>query len=138
MSEFNSWIEREEDATYTTYVKSQQSYHPHSSGRIVYACILLYCHVSSYFTDKQRSRLNITLYVAVVASIVSITVKGRRKKYVHTRRSPESLIPHACHVYTLTSMETATFLSHTFQHIHTSLVLVNSSICHCPKAPNKR
>jgi hypothetical protein len=38
MTEFNSWKEREEDATYTTYVKNQQAYKPNSSGRFARAC----------------------------------------------------------------------------------------------------
>ena len=30
MNEFMSWKEREEEATYTSYVKGQQTYHPTS------------------------------------------------------------------------------------------------------------
>lgn len=32
MNDFQSWKEREEEATYATYVKSQQTYHPSSEG----------------------------------------------------------------------------------------------------------
>ena len=32
MNDFQSWKEREEEATYTTYVKSQQTYHPSFEG----------------------------------------------------------------------------------------------------------
>lgn len=53
MTEFQSWKEREEDATYTTYVKSQQTYHPHTSGKnahvilskfsiIVFLCVCIF------------------------------------------------------------------------------------------------
>lgn len=35
MTEFTSWKEREEDATYTTYVKNQQAYKPSSSGEFL-------------------------------------------------------------------------------------------------------
>ena len=34
MTEFMSWKEREEDATYTAYVKSQQTYNPQLSGTV--------------------------------------------------------------------------------------------------------
>ena len=47
MTEFQSWKEREEDATYTTYVKNQQTYHPHASGK--YAHTML-SNIVYYFT----------------------------------------------------------------------------------------
>jgi len=34
MNDFQSWKEREEEITYATYVKSQQTYHPSSKGMI--------------------------------------------------------------------------------------------------------
>ncbi len=40
MTEFNSWKEMEEEATYTAYVKTQQTYKPSASGNLL--CMLLY------------------------------------------------------------------------------------------------
>ena len=36
MTVFNSWKEREEDATYSTYVKGQQTYQPRVAGKCMY------------------------------------------------------------------------------------------------------
>ena len=43
MTEFQSWKEREENATYTTYVKNQLTYHPHTSGE--HAHVILFSAV---------------------------------------------------------------------------------------------
>ncbi len=74
---------------------------------------------------KQKSRLDITSSVVVVASTVSISNKGRQKKCDHTKKSPENSIPHVYHNSMLMNMEMATFLSHIFQHIPMSWVPVS-------------
>ena len=48
MTEFKSWKEREEEATYTTYVKSQQTYHPHTSGNHIIASLMIFTIFLSY------------------------------------------------------------------------------------------
>lgn len=136
---FHLWLSliagrREENATYTTYVKNQQSYNPSSSGILACACSVINYPNFIIFTGKQKSRHGITLYVVVVASTVSISIKGRQKKCVHTKRSLENSIPRAYHDSML-NVEMAVCL---FQHIPMSWVLVSSSIYHFLRAPNKR
>ena len=35
LEEFQAWKEREEEASYTTYVKGQQTYHPPDPGNLL-------------------------------------------------------------------------------------------------------
>ena len=54
MTEFQSWMEMEEDATYTTYVKNQQTYHPHTSGEHAHAISL--SKIMFYWHTEMKAR----------------------------------------------------------------------------------
>ena len=105
-------------ATYTTYVKNQQTYHSHTSGEHAHA-------ISLSSTGIQKSRLNIILFVVEVASIVSTRISRGQKKYVLTKKILKSLIPRVYHGCMLTNIEMVVFLSSTFQPIPISWVLVS-------------
>ena len=56
MAEFKSWKEREEEATYSTYVKGNQTYHPRTEG-ICIVSLITCCFISLMPVYRYSSTL---------------------------------------------------------------------------------
>lgn len=134
MTEFTSWKEREEDATYTTYIKNQQAYKPSSSGEFV-----MVLSIPVILLVYQQTEIKTRYYFVCCRSGKHCINKHQRKiKEVHPhQKESRNSIPHVYHDFMLMNMEMATPLSHIFQYIPMGWIPVSSSICHSLRAPNE-
>ena len=80
MTEFNSWKEREEDATYTTYVKNQQAYNPSSSGKLACACSVV--NYPSFIVFYRQAEIKTRHYFVCCRS-------GKHRINKHQRKTKE-------------------------------------------------
>ena len=76
MTKFHSWKEMEEDATYTSYVKNQQTYHPHISGEHAHALSLSKIVSLAY---RNQGSTSFFVVVKVANIIISTRINGRQK-----------------------------------------------------------
>ena len=99
MREFLYWKEREEEATYSSYTKGQQTYNPSSSGRCILRVVMNQCsslsemssdNIISTSFNFQMLMLAITSPAAVLANIMVTKIQGRQQKNDPTRRNLES------------------------------------------------
>lgn len=85
LEEFQAWKEREEEASYTTYVKGQQTYHPHDPGDLLNDQQWLKLTFTKIYV--QRSDPGIITFAAVMETTGRIHSPEKQERKDHTRRT---------------------------------------------------
>ena len=90
MTEFQSWKEMEEDATYTTYVKHQQTY-PHTSGEHAHAISLSKIMFYGHTEIKARH-----YFICCQSGSHLINKDKRKTKEVHPHQKESRKLDSTC------------------------------------------